>query len=266
MERSAILLAARTALAENIAWITDLMVRQDDLTTPIGGGSRWTVREVAAHLVVGLRMYSDLAAGVPVSLAPAEGEAPGARGERMIAAIGETDPEKLAAVLRDAAESFLGGTSGSDTAQPISYYGGTVVDLADLTSVLVGEAVLHGYDLAQAVRAPWPIDPAHALLAVGGYATISGLLVNPATTTGLTVAYGLHLRGAPSVVARFVDGAYAREPGGAAEAEIAADPVAFLLVSAGRLDRWPAIACGAITLGGAKPDLAATYWDRFVFP
>ena len=47
---------------------------------------------------------------------------------------------------------------------------------------------------------------------------------------------------------------------------IRADPVAFLLVSSGRVSQWVAIALGLLQVGGDRPDLALRFNDLFLFP
>lgn len=43
------------------------------------------------------------------------------------------------------------------------------LNLDALVCVYLGEVLLHGYDIATAVAAPWPIDPTHAQLILYGY-------------------------------------------------------------------------------------------------
>src|SRR5882757_6723476 len=65
MERTDVLLAARSTIVDTITDIAELVRSQPDLTTPIGGGSYWTVREAAVHLVVVANFYRELATGAP---------------------------------------------------------------------------------------------------------------------------------------------------------------------------------------------------------
>jgi hypothetical protein len=65
---------------------------------------------------------------------------------------------------------------------------------------------------------------------------------------------------------RFTDGALGVEPPGPVDVTISADPVAFLLVSAGRLSRYEAIALGLLSAEGRRPELALGLPDLFVNP
>jgi hypothetical protein len=103
---------------------------------------------------------------------------------------------------------------------------------------------------------------------LSAYAPNLGLCVNRETTTGLNVAYEVELRGVGRSVARFVDGEYRLEPpdSGAVDCIISADPVAYLLVGAGRLGLWPAIALGLMSAAGPRPELALGFNDLFIHP
>jgi hypothetical protein len=69
------------------------------------------------------------------------------------------------------------------------------------------------------------------------------------------------------MTARFTDGTFGTESaGGPIDATLSADPVAFLMVGAGRLTRYEAVALGAMTVGGNRPDLAFDFPTLFVYP
>lgn len=50
------------------------------------------------------------------------------------------------------------------------------------------------------------------------------------------------------------------------DATISADPVAFLMVGAGRLDRWAPLALGLLEVGGERPDVAVAFPEYFAYP
>jgi hypothetical protein len=54
--------------------------------------------------------------------------------------------------------------------------------------------------------------------------------------------------------------------GGEVDATLSADPVAFLMVGSGRLSRYEAVALGAMTVGGNRPDLAFDFPTLFAYP
>ncbi len=267
MDRTDVLLAARSTFADNVAGITEILRAQPDLTTPIGGGSYWTLREMAVHLLVGANVYRDLAAGATSPVASLAKADLAVMMDQLIADVAESDPGKLADLVVEAVETYQHETEGRPGEQPVSWHCGTQLDLAATTSMMAADYVLHGYDIAAAVGAPWPIRPADALLGLGAYVPIMGLFTNPAATAGHSAAYGIEVRGGPRLTVRFTDGVYALEgPGGPVDCEISADPVAFFLTFTGRMSRWQAIALDLISAGGARPELAAGFPDLFIFP
>jgi hypothetical protein len=185
-----------------------------------------------------------------------------------MADIPETRPANLAQLVLDAAGHLIDTTSGRPGDQPLAFHCGLPSTLAALLCLSLSEHIIHGYDMATAVGRPWPIEPAHAGLALYGVTPLFALTVNPETTTGLTVAYGIHLRGVGCSVVRFLDGEYHVEPGDSSSVDctISADPVAYLLVGARRLSPWSAIALGLISANGPKPELALRFQELFVYP
>ena len=268
MDLDAILTAARPALERATGRFADLVRSAPDLHQSISR-SAWTIQQAAAHVVVGLGLYEEIAAGAPSPFHTLEREWCAAESARRLADVPEDHPGKLADLVTDAAGRYLEATAGRPGDHTVSYHCGERFHVAGLTCVLIGEAVLHGYDVAVALRRPWPIDPGDALLALAGYAPIYHLIVHPERTRGLNLAVSIDLRdGGPGLVARFREGSFAFEAPGAGpvDAAISADPVAYLMVGAGRLDRWAAMALGQLSVGGEQPDLALAFPDFFVYP
>jgi hypothetical protein len=267
MERHAVLLAARSALAEVTDRAAALIRSLPDLDRPLHGGSTWSVREAAVHLLDN-EDYTEMANGVPSPLTSVALRDVAEANAQFIADIPESDPGKVAGLITDAGARFLRSTEDRPGDQPVTFHGGLGIDLAALVSIALGETILHSYDIASAVGAPWPIHSRHAALVVDGYTRMDPVFVNPATTTGFTAAYRLRLREGDVHTVRFAQGQCVISPSDAdpADCEISADPVAYLLVRAGRLSPWAAFALGLISGGGSRPDLAARYPDLFVFP
>lgn len=267
MDPTTILTAARSALEDAALATSSLVQSLPDSATAIPDSS-WTVREAAVHLVNDARMYRELATGTSSPIPTLVKEQHEVFLAQLIADIPETDPQKLAALMTASVEDLLAVTAGRPGDQEVVFHAGLPFDLARLLCVALGEELLHGYDMARAVGQPWPIDPAQAMLVLYGYGPTYPLCVNPQTTAGLNAAYGIELRGAEGFTVRFVNGEYRAEPpdSGPVDCTISADPVAFLLVGAGRLSQWAAIALGLLSAGGARPELALGFNGLFVFP
>lgn len=267
MDPTMILAQAQAALEAAARRNADLIRSLSDLNVPIPG-SDWTVRESAVHLVNYAGVSTDIADGMPSVVESVAKEPMAAENARRIADIPETDPEKVASLVTEAVARLLEATAGHPGDRRVVFHGGLPLDLADLVCIGLGEQVLHGYDIATAVGAPWPIDPLHAQLVLSGYFSWYGGLVNPETASGLTAGYDIELRGGAGYRVRFVEGEYRLEPPGSGPVDctISADPVALLLVSSGRLRQWEAIALGLYRASGLRPELALTFMDLFAYP
>jgi uncharacterized protein (TIGR03083 family) len=267
METDELFQAARTSFETNVHRLADVVRSAADLTLPLAA-SEWTAREAIAHLVTAFDLYSEIATGTPspVTTFTAAGFAEDSR--RRIADVSETDPGKLAFLLEDSAGRLLSALVGQPGDREVVWHAGLRIDLTALTELLLGEVLLHGYDVAAACRQPWPLSPGDVALVLSAYAPCFEHNVNTERVRGLTVAYEIELRGLTSFVVRFEDGRYSLEPPGDGPADclMSADPVAWLLVASGRLDRWAAIALGLIEAAGPRPELATEFGDLFVFP
>lgn len=267
MDRTEALRAARTICADATARVVDLLRAQPNLDAPLGGGSSWDVREAAVHLVVANNVYSELAAGVPSPFAGLDAATIAATNTHLAADVAETDPAKLANLLAAASARFLEQTSGWSGEHAVVFHAGIPIDLAVLTTILASESLLHGYDIAAALAAPWPIAPGDAALVLDVYLPFAPVTVDPTAAAGHSAGYEIALRGGPSYLLRFEAGTCALEAsGGEVDCRLSVDPVAHLLVVSGRAPRWPAFALGQFTAEGPRPELAAGFFDLFVFP
>jgi hypothetical protein len=134
---------------------------------------------------------------------------------------------------------------------------GPSLTVAEMTCVLLVEALVHGYDLAGTLGRPWTIDRAEANLVVAGMLAILPQFVNPAAARGASVAYELRMRDGPKAVVRIRDGALTVDSsaasGAAVDCHISADPAAFLLVGYGRTSQWGPIVRGRLLAWGRRP-------------
>lgn len=257
----------RAALSVVSARAASVVEPLPDTVVPIPGSS-WTVREAAVHLAIVGFHYAGMVHGEPnqyPSLAPEEC----ARlNDQLNADIPESDPGKLAALMREGTERLLAATAPCSDTQEVLFHCGSVTTIPHLVGAALAEHLLHGYDMAVAVGQPWPIDPDQAALGLFGYGPCSGFWLNPATTAGHTAGYAIGLTTGERFTIRFVDGEYRLEPPdlGPVACTITADPIAFLLVSSGRVSQWVAIALGLLEVGGDRPDLALGFNDLFLFP
>jgi uncharacterized protein (TIGR03083 family) len=267
MEPDQLLAASRSALRAASHRLTDLIRPLPDLEQPIPD-SEWTAREAVAHLVTALDLYTEIATGTPSPISACTPAAFAEDARRRIADVSETDPAKLAYLLGDAADRFVSAVTGPTGDTVVTWHAGVELSLAELAGLMVGEMVLHGYDIAVACRRPWPLQADEVALILTAFGPHVGRTVDVEGTRELTVTFSVELRGVVSFVVRFDNGCYSLEPDGwgPVDCAISADPAAFLLVTSERMPRWPAIALGLYEAGGNRPELAFGFKDLFVFP
>ena len=266
MDPTEMLALARRSLMSTTERMADLLATAPDVDL-LAHRCEWSLREVAAHFITGTPMFVDMANGIPGPAASLEKAYVKEFCERRIADLSERDPVKLSRLLLDGMEDFLDTTVDRPGDDPVIFQAGAPHTLFGLVGILLGEVLLHGYDMATALGRPWPIDPGDAALVLAAYTPVFALQVDPERTKGLTAAVGIELRGAGAMTARFTDGVFGIEPaGGQVDATLSADPVAFLMVGSGRLSRYEAVALGAMTLGGSRPDLAFDFPSLFIYP
>lgn len=239
-----------------------LIAGATDLEVPIPG-SQWSAQQSVAHLLTTFGLYGELANGTASPYAAMDPVVIAAENARRLADIGETEPAKLAALLDDSVERYLEILDGHAGNQQLIWHGGVRAELATLAGVLLAEALLHGFDIARALGRPWPIEAQDALIVLAAYAPCLPLVVDTARTRGLTASIELALEGADAVRISFVDGELSAGVEVESDATLTADPVAFLLVRTGRLDRFPAFALGQFAAGGRRPELAVHFFDLF---
>jgi uncharacterized protein (TIGR03083 family) len=267
MDATDLLSATRQSIVTATAQVADLVASIPDPTI-LAPNSTWTVRDFAAHLIVCAGLATDIAQGVPSPLESLDPAYHKPEMARRNADIAEADPGKLSRLLVDAVEGFLDATTDRPGDAPVIFHGANPFTVAGMAGVFLGEEVLHGYDMANALGRPWPIDPVDAQLVLAAYAPAFGFVLHPERTRGFSAGFGIELRGVGEMTVRFTDGVYGLEEAGAGpvDATISADPVAFLMVGAGRLSRYEAIALGLMSAGGDRPEMAVGFPDLFLFP
>jgi len=240
-------------------------------------GSSWTVGDAVAHVVMALRTEALVAGGGAVPWTEGATSVPGTpRGitelnARAVTAEAERHPQALASMVVAAVSDFLAASAEMPADHPMSsqyFQGEMALDLAGVTSIELGEVLVHGYDIARATGRRWPIPADDARRALAGALRLTPSYVNPETARGHTGGYDLRIRGGPRAVIRFADGsARLEEPGTApVDCHILAGPVAMLLVLYGRIPQWGPIAKGQLLTWGRRPWRALRFKRLFLDP
>jgi uncharacterized protein (TIGR03083 family) len=261
------LAAVRDGLTTMYERVARLIEDQGDLSMMIPG-FEWTVREMAVHLAGGTRRYAALVSGeYDLSGLVIDKQLLDARARSLNADNPETDPKKLAEQIREGFEHFMAVTAKLAADTEVSYYAGLRPNVAEVASVLLGEPILHGYDVAKALETPWPIEPECSALTLGAFRRIGySAIFQPALADGLEATYRVAIAGTEFFSVRIADGTYQEVPDSSPECVIAADPVTAHLVLSKRISQWPAVALGRLTFSGERPEIGPRFFDLFMFP
>lgn len=250
---------ARSLLASSAAELGDL-IRGIDKADARPPRLEWTSAEVAVHLVQTFRYDLANVEGTSPPYPVADGKvlASGAKeSAQRIAEEPERDPRKLADLFDKAVADFLEGTVGRDSLQPVTFAQGHAMTLANLVATLLGEVLVHGYDIAQAQSKSWKMDPEAARVAVYATTATLPLGINPETTADIDVRLNVRLRGGQCFAVHIASGKGWSEECGKADATISADAETFMLVGFGRIGPLKPVLTGKIFAWGRKPFLAA---------
>jgi uncharacterized protein (TIGR03083 family) len=241
-------------------------------------GLEWSVAETAAHVIGEFTDYAAYAQGKKDPGPPLDrngGETPSWRNAAANAAqlrrFADRDLARLADRLEPAVEEFLTVDLGPE---PVPVPNGLTMSRETMTSALLGELVVHGFDIARATGARWRIERPEALQVIAGVMTMLPEYLDRRRAAGVHTVFELRLRGGPRYLVT-VDGGAATVTGRTAtgggsgprpDCWIAADPAAFVLVGFGRVGQWGRIARGDLVAGGRKPWLAASFGKLITGP
>lgn len=227
----------------------------------------WAVRDIAAHLATVVVRYADgpkdrgTWTSTPLEL-------PALNHDQM-QALGAMTVGDLTAILRQELATLQAQIRGYGSRLPsFRFHGGEPVRADIALGLLLGELVVHGYDVARALRQPWPIDQGHAALIIEGLNPILPGWVRPERIQGFTASFELRLRGQATHLWAFRDGRLQVNPPqpGVIDVHVSGDPAALLLVFYARESQWKHIATGRMLAWGRKPWLALTLTSRFHKP
>jgi uncharacterized protein (TIGR03083 family) len=258
--------ATLTAIDQVSARLSEMVLAAPDTPIRVPGSPQWTVAEVYAHVATVAPRYCHGARH--------EGEWVAHAGDladlnaRQLAVL----PTRDLPALRDRMHASLAELgrliAGFGEDQPsYTFHGGGRISADVALGVLLGEVVVHGYDIARALRRPWPIDPRHVELIMQGLAPVlPGWLATRAQ--GHTGRHEVRLRGLGVHRFAFEHGRLRMNPPGTfvPHVVISAAPAALLLVVYKRISQWPPILTGRLIAWGPRPWRAFTFAKLFHEP
>jgi hypothetical protein len=242
----------------------------------------WSVADTAAHLVA-------ISAYYPALLRPEEIPHPfpalDARilsvdvdgiaelNHHVLNELSERDPRALAERLRRHVDEILRMSENLDPRRTVTWLGSSRLPVAGLLAHLVNELMIHGWDIARAVGAPWPMSRRDAGLFFDLFLT--GVVRNGMGTlldTGepphpRRIAVEFRSRHTRPVTMVLRDGEVTvQEQGRGADARLRFDPVVLDLMLFGRVSRARAVLTGKIVVTGRRPWLLPAFLRKVRLP
>jgi Mycothiol maleylpyruvate isomerase N-terminal domain len=225
----------------------------------------WTVGEIGAHVLASSRLYPEMLAGVATGWASlGDGEAENAR---LLAEIPEREPREVADAL-DSAGPKLREVFAGYSEEVATWHAGTRIPPAAIVGILVGDMLVHGWDIATAIDGRWIIDRPDACLSFAATTPVIPHFVGTKTAKDFTATYGIQLRRGPTFTFAFAEGRLTATEGRPphADCRMSVDPVASLLTSYGRVPVWRPAIRGQLVSYGRRPWLGPKLSSLLVNP
>ncbi|WP_367139123.1 maleylpyruvate isomerase N-terminal domain-containing protein [Saccharothrix sp. HUAS TT1] len=234
----------------------------------------WTVADTAAHVVAIASIYTTLlapdgaevvdpalAARIPTVTVDTVADL----NDLALRRFRERDPAALAAALRSLVGVIVDVTARTDPARTVPWLGASRVPVAGVLAHLVNELLIHGWDIARAVGAPWAIPPHEAglffdLFIVGMVRHDVGSLLDGEPPRDRRIAVAFRSRHTNPVTLVLHRGRVSvEEPGGPVDVRLGFDPAALHLVLFGRVSRTRAALAGKLRVTGRRPWLLPAF-------
>ena len=188
-----------TAAAERGARQFCVLLAQADRPDAPAVGS-WRVRDVGAHLA-GVTAYTAMLRGGPSPTRSIDAIA--AWNQENVAGGADLDCATLAAQVQQAYDGFLQEARRRPAEEPAGWHAGLKLPVSTLCAILAGEAYIHGWDIARALRRPWRLDPEDMRTIFLGLLPVLPHYVDQRRAAGRTATFDVRLRGDPAARAIF---------------------------------------------------------------
>jgi uncharacterized protein (TIGR03083 family) len=227
-----------------------------DGTTPIPG-LEWTAEDLGRHVLAGERFYAQSAESAisgwrDLTQGPAE------NARLMEELVPERGLEEITAAMHEAASRLHDAWSEHPPGDLIPWHADLRLPVETIAELVLGDVLVHGFDLSRATKRDWTISRADALRVMAGIVVVAPHFVDVENARDFRGAFQIRLRGGPAYTFAFDHGTLtvAGDPTARADCRISADPRTFLLTTYGRLTPVRAAATGGVIAYGRRPWLA----------
>jgi uncharacterized protein (TIGR03083 family) len=214
----------------------------------------WTVGDTATHTAQVFEMYAQASTGDGTFPVPTTTSLNDHWARRLGEEEGR-DPAAAADRIEKAAQTIWPAYGAMTSDRIVEWYGGVKVPAFTPPSIMITEALVHGYDIAQAEGRPWTIDAEVARISVRGLFPLLPEYVNKEAAADVHICYELSLRGGPPAYLTFENGALSvdQSPPRPVDCKLSVDPATYLLVGYGRIGQWGPTLRGKVVAYGRKP-------------
>jgi uncharacterized protein (TIGR03083 family) len=222
-------------------------------------GTDWTIHNTVVHITTVLDRWVGTAHGSTVEVA---------RGRDFAGRMAEINQREIdaapgdPAALARAAGRWLDVAADPDATMHAYGTAEAQCTFTEATGTMLGEVMVHGFDIARTLHQPWPIPRRAGIAVFEGILPIVPLVYDGSATRGKEFDIDIRLRGRDSGIGfhctpdalTISDGSLTGAP-----IHISADPGAWLLVGYGRQSQMSAALTGKIVAWGRKPWLATKF-------
>jgi uncharacterized protein (TIGR03083 family) len=242
-----------------------LLLHGDDLN--VHGIGHWSASDVAAHVATVLELNVGLACGTVLPVAAME--AIPNWSQSALEKVEDRRPQALAHRIQAAVSELTDAASSRDGDPRVAWHGGLSIPVSTVLALMVGEAMIHGYDIARALGRRWHIPSAWAETIFRGMLQVMPLYFLPERSAGLHARFEMRLRGIETRALFTItdDELQISQPGGGrADCYISGEPTALLLLMYGRTGPLRPALTGHVVAWGRKPWLAHRFLGVFRNP
>ncbi|HVE24201.1 MAG TPA: maleylpyruvate isomerase N-terminal domain-containing protein [Sporichthya sp.] len=214
----------------------------------------WSIAQTAAHLLGVVGAYIDIAAGNGSPYQDLQKVA--ATNEELLARVTERTPFQLGEQLQ-ALRPALAAAVGDEPDGLRPGHAGEPLLRSTAVARVLGEAVVHGWDISMAAKRMWFIEPADAALIFRSFLPFLPLFVHPENAKGVTARFDVRVRKFPEAraVFAFKDGQLTveGEPQGRVDCTLSGAAASMILVIHRRIGLANPILRGQLAAWGPKP-------------